>query len=92
MTEPKVMVDASVRKAAGEKGTSSRMKYFSKTQQVDLFWLRDVVQRADVRLEKVGAQDNLADLLTKPLCGARTKALREAVGLFGAEQRKSYSK
>ena len=82
----RAMVDASVCKAAAEKGTSSHMKYISKTQQVDLFWLRDVVQRADVQLEKVGTQENLADLLTKPLCGPRTEALREAVGVLGAGQ------
>ena len=79
--ELRVFVDASVSKAAAEKGTSSQMKYISKTQQVDLFWMRDIVQRLDVNLEKIGTAQNVADILTKPLCGQRTVALREALGI-----------
>ena len=77
----RVFVDASVSKAAAEKGTSNHMKYISKTQGVNLFWLRDIVQRLDVSLEKVDTLSNVADLLTKPLCGARTVSLREELGV-----------
>ena len=79
----RVFVDAAVSKAAAEKGTSSQMKYISKTQGIDLFWLRDVVHRLDVSLEKTTTQNNLADILTKPLCGERTKMLRSQLGLSG---------
>ena len=75
----RVFVDAAVSKAAAEKGTSTQMKYISKTQGVDLFWLRDIVQRLDVSLEKVDSASNLADLLTKPLSGPRTKDLRHSL-------------
>ena len=77
----RVLVDASVCKTAAEKGTSTQMKYISKSQGVDLFWLRDVVQRAGVKLDKVGSADNLADLLTKPLHGKRVQELSEKVGM-----------
>ena len=78
----RVMVDAAVCKAAAEKGMSTQMKYISKTQGVDLFWMRDVVQRLDVSLEKCNTSVNDADLL-KPLCGQRTANLRNAVGVRG---------
>ena len=81
----RVLVDASVCKAAAEKGSSSRMRNLSKTQEVDLFWMRDVVHKIGVSLEKVNAADNLADLLTKPLDGQRTRLLREKIGVAGKE-------
>ena len=77
----RVLVDASVCKAAAEKGSSSRMRYLSKTQEVDLFWLRDVVHKVGVSLEKVSSVENLADVLTKPLDGQRTRMLREEIGV-----------
>ena len=80
--ELRVFADACVSKAAAEKVTPNHMKYTSKTQGINLFWLRDIVQRLDVSLEKVGALPNAADLLTKPLCGQRSVALREALGLL----------
>ena len=67
----RVFVDASVSKAAAEKGTSNQMRYISKTQGIDLFWLRDVVHRLDVSLEKTDSLGNVADVLTKPLSGGR---------------------
>ena len=86
--ELRVKVDASVCKAAAEKGTSTHMKYISKSQGVDLFWMRDIVQRLGVRLEKVSTTENAADLLTKPLCGQRTEVLREAAGVKACGQRR----
>ena len=64
------------------------MKYISKSQGVDLFWMRDVVQRLGVRLDKVSTADNVADLLTKPLCGQRTEILREAAGVKASGPRR----
>ena len=81
----RVLVDATVCKTAAEKGSSTRMRYLSKTQEVDLFWLRDVVHKVGVSLEKVSSVDNLADLLTKPLDGPRTKFLREEIGVKVSE-------
>ena len=80
----RVLVDASVCKAAAEKGSSTRMRYISKTQEVDLFWLRDVVHRVGVELVKVTSAENVADLLTKPLDGQRTRLLREQIGVSSA--------
>ena len=79
--ELRVLVDASVCKAAAEKGTSNHMKHISKTQGADLFWLRDVVHRLDVTLEKTDSLSNVADALTKPLGGERTKELRAKIGV-----------
>ena len=84
-TELKVHVDAAVCKAAAEKGTSGQMKYISKSQGVDLFWLRNITQQLDVSLLKTDTKSNLADLLTKPLCGMRTQELRAAVGVRGKD-------
>ena len=78
-----VKVDAAVSKAAAEKGMSGQMKYISKTQGVDLYWLRDVTQRLDVCLEKTDTRSNIADILTKPLCGARTVELRQKINVNG---------
>ena len=62
--ELKIMVDASVSKAAAEKGTSRHMRYLSKTQQIDLFWLRDTIKKVGAEIVKVDTTDKLADLLT----------------------------
>ena len=72
-TELRAFVDAAVCKAAAEKGTPSQMKYISKSQSVDLFWLRGITQRLDVSLFKADTKDNIADLLTKLLGGERTR-------------------
>ena len=77
----KVIVDATVCKAAAEKGTSRQMKYLSKTQCVDLFWLRDAVQNVPLEMSAVKSTDNIADILTKPLPGPRTAMLRERMGV-----------
>ena len=77
----KVMVDATVCKAAAEKGTSRQMKYLSKTQSVDLFWLRDAVQNVPLEMTTVKSADNIADILTKPLPGTRTAMLRDKMGV-----------
>ena len=78
-----VKVDAAVSKAAAEKGMSGQVKYISKTQGVDLYWLRDVTQRLDVCLEKTDTRSSIADILTKPLCGARTVETRQKINVNG---------
>ena len=77
----RALVDVTVCKAAAEKGTSRQMKYLSKTQRVDLFWLRDAVRNVPLELIKVKSDDNIADVLTKPLPGRRTVILRERMGV-----------
>ena len=77
----RVMVDAAVAKAAAEKGTSRQMRYLSKAQGVELFWLRDMVNRVPLDLRKVEGTDNLADAFTKPLPGPRAAMLRGAIGV-----------
>ena len=77
----KVHVDASVCKAAAEKGGSRHMRYLNKTKQIDLLWLRDIVAQTGVDLVKVSTEDNIADILTKPLSGERVRVLREKIGV-----------
>ena len=48
----RVFVDATVAKAAAEKGTSKQMRYLSKAQGVELFWLRDMVRVVPLELHK----------------------------------------
>ena len=76
-----VYVDASVCKAAAEKGTSQQMRYLSKTQGVDLFWLRDVKRAVPVDMGKTTSAENVADAFTKALSGHRTTELREKMGV-----------
>ena len=77
----RVMVDASVAKAAAEKGTSRQMRYLSKAQGIELFWLRDMVNAIPLDVRKVDGLENLADAFTKPLPGPRVAALREGIGV-----------
>ena len=81
----RVFVDASVCKAAAEKGSSKQMRHISKTQGVDLAWLRDAVRAVPIELLKTSSQENIADALTKPLPGPRTVMLREKVGVVPAK-------
>ena len=77
----RTFVDATVCKAAAEKGTSKQMKHLSKTQEVDLFWLRDIVNAVPVDLRKATSAENVADGFTKPISKQRAAELREALGL-----------
>ena len=79
--ELRVFVDATVCLAAATKGTSKQMRYLTKTQGVDLFWLRDAVKNAPLDLRKVSTADNIADIMTKPLPGPRTVLLRDMLGV-----------
>ena len=70
----RVLAYATTNKTAAEKGTRSRAKYLSKTQHVDLLWLRS--DGGGVKLEKIGSAENVADLLSKP----PTADLRHKIG------------
>jgi len=49
--------------------------------QIDLHFVRDQVQKGTLHVRRVFTQDQLADLLTKPLSRARTEFLRTKIGL-----------
>jgi hypothetical protein len=55
----------------------SRMKHI----QIDLHFVRDLVQKGSLHVKHVHTQDQLADLLTKPLSRQRTVFLRSKIGL-----------
>uniref|UniRef100_A0A2N9JAR7 Reverse transcriptase Ty1/copia-type domain-containing protein n=1 Tax=Fagus sylvatica TaxID=28930 RepID=A0A2N9JAR7_FAGSY len=55
----------------------SRMKHI----QIDLHFVRDLVQQGCLQVRHVHTQDQLADLLTKPLSRQRTKLLSNKIGL-----------
>jgi hypothetical protein len=55
----------------------SRMKHI----QIDLHFVRDQVQKGILHVRHVHTQDQLADLLTKPLSRTRTELLRAKIGL-----------
>ena len=49
--------------------------------QIDLHFVCDLVQRGSLQVRQVHTQDQLTDLLTKPLSRQRTKMLRYKIGL-----------
>uniref|UniRef100_A0A2N9H7X1 Reverse transcriptase Ty1/copia-type domain-containing protein n=1 Tax=Fagus sylvatica TaxID=28930 RepID=A0A2N9H7X1_FAGSY len=55
----------------------SRMKHI----QIDLHFVRDLVQQGCLQVRHVHTQDQLADLLTKPLSRQQTKLLSNKIGL-----------
>jgi hypothetical protein len=55
----------------------SRMKHI----QIDLHFVRDLVQQNHLQVRHVHTNDQLADLLTKPLSKQRTTLLRNKIGL-----------
>ena len=74
----RVMVDSSTCKVAAEKGTTRNMKYITKTQGVDLMWLRDVLSIDGISLRKVSTHDNVADIMTKHLDGVKVRNFVQA--------------
>ena len=55
----------------------SHMKHI----QIDLHFVRDLVQQGRLQVRHVHTQDQLADLLTKPLSKQRMTVLRNKIGL-----------
>ena len=55
----------------------SRMKHI----QIDLHFVRDLVQKGTLQVQHVHTTDQLVDLLTKPLSQQRTAVLRSKIGL-----------
>ena len=55
-------VDATVCKAVAESGESKAMAHITKSQAVDLLWLRDVTKHLGLIIIKVVSERNLADM------------------------------
>jgi hypothetical protein len=55
----------------------SRMKHI----QIDLHFVHDIVQKGTLHVHHVNTQDQLADLLTKPISRQRTELLRVKIGV-----------
>ena len=47
--------------------------------------VHDYVQKSIIRIEHCSSEDNLADLLTKPLNAVKLKSLRQRTGMFHPE-------
>ena len=60
----------------------SHMKHI----QIDLHFVRDLVQKGSLQVRHVHTQDQLADLLTKPLSKQRIELLRTKIGLANGSQ------
>ena len=54
----------------------SRMKHI----QIDLHFVRDLVQQGSLQVRHVHTQDQLTNMLTKPLSKQRTTVLRNKIG------------
>ena len=55
----------------------SRMKHI----QINLHFVRDLVHKGSLQVKHVHTQDQIADLLTKPLSRQRTELQRNKIGL-----------
>ncbi|MEQ5167072.1 Ty1/Copia family ribonuclease HI, partial [Citrobacter youngae] len=56
----------------------------SRTKHIDIkyHFIRDHVEKKDIKLEYVNTEDQLADILTKPLVEARFSTLRHELGMI----------
>ena len=61
----RVYVDATVCQAVAASGESKALAHISKSQAVDLLWLRDVSRHLGLLILKVESERNVADILTK---------------------------
>jgi len=50
--------------------------------QIDLHFVRDILQKGTLHVDHVNTQDQLADLLTKPLSRQCTELLRKKIGVI----------
>ena len=53
--------------------------------QIDLHFVRDIVQKGTLHVHHVNTHDQLADLLTKPLPRQRTELLRAKIGVTNGD-------
>lgn len=59
-------------------------RFSSRTKHIDvrLHYVRDCVRQGEISLKYCCSEENIADLLTKPLAGVKTKYLRERAALI----------
>ena len=77
-----LLTDSSAALGAAEKGASSTMRYLRKNQRVSLSCMKDYFETAGIDPKKVDGEDNVSDIFTKALEGARFEALHLALGLM----------
>ena len=76
----RVYVDASVCESVSAAGESRNMTYLSKSQGVDLLWLRDILRHLNMVVVRIPSARNLADILTKAIA---RKILEELIPILG---------
>ena len=54
----------------------------SKHIEIKYHYIRDMVQRGEVKLQYVAAEEQIADVLTKPLARVKFKYFREKLGVL----------
>jgi hypothetical protein len=62
---------------------TDNQKFSNRTKHIDTkyHFVRDLVERQEVNLEYISSEENVSDLLTKPLASTRIAYLRELAGL-----------
>jgi DNA anti-recombination protein RmuC len=62
---------------------SKNLVQHSRTKHVDIqhYFIRDLVESREVALTFIPTENQLADILTKPLDGCRFESLRKAIGV-----------
>ena len=53
--------------------------------------VHDYVTKSVIRIQHCSSEDNLADLLTKPMCAVKLKSLRERAGMFHYDKQSELS-
>ena len=54
----------------------------SKHIEINYHYIRDMVQRGAVKLQYVATNEQIADVLTKPLAGVKFEYFREKLGVL----------
>ena len=76
----RIYVDASVCESVSAAGESRSMTYLSKSQGVDLLWLRDILRHLNIVVIRIPSERNLADILTKAIARKILEALLPILG------------
>ena len=77
-----VYTDSSSARLMAYKRSPGRMKHIELRQ----LWLQEQVRSKMFEIEKIPTEQNLADVLTKPLSKERLKYFRPRLGLEGSRQ------
>ena len=76
-----ILTDSSAALAAAKSGASAAMRHTRKSHRVSLGVVHDTVSQPGGSLKHVSSEDNVADIMTKPLQVDRFSMLREALGV-----------